>query len=62
MSVCSLVRLEDHDPFDRFIDLDLFERFSDAGRVFSSDSKQNRVGTVRTNEYSPCFWVDVVES
>src|SRR5713101_5664667 len=61
MSICSLVCLENHDPFDRFIDFDLIERFSDAGRVFSSDSKQNGVGTARTNEYSACFRVNIVE-
>jgi hypothetical protein len=62
MGICSLVRLEDHRPFDWFVNLDLIERFSDAGRVFASDSKQNRVGTVRTNEYSACFGVNIVES
>src|SRR4029077_9498966 len=39
MSICSLVRLEDHSPFDWFINLDLTERFDDTGRVFSSQSK-----------------------
>jgi len=62
MSVCSLVRLEDHGPFDWFVNLDLIERFGDAGRVFASDSKQNRIWTVRTNEYSACFMVNIVES
>jgi hypothetical protein len=49
MSICSLVRLEDHDPFDWLVNLDLIERFSDAGRVFASDSEQNGVWTVGTN-------------
>jgi hypothetical protein len=62
MSICSLVRLEDHDPFDWLVNLDLIERFSDAGRVFASDPKQNRVWTVRTNEYSARFIVNIVES
>src|SRR5690349_9353903 len=39
MSICSLVRLEDHRPFDWFIDLDFTERFGDTARVFSSQSK-----------------------
>jgi hypothetical protein len=62
MSICSLVRLEDHDPFDLFVNLDLIERFSDASRVFASDSKQNRVWTMRTNEHSARFMVNIVES
>jgi hypothetical protein len=62
MSIRSLVRLEDHGPFDWFINSDLLERFSDAGRVFASDSKKNRIGTVRTNEYPACFGVNIVES
>src|SRR5712691_10665146 len=62
MSIRSLVRLEDHDPFDRFINVDLIERSGDADRVFTSDSKQNRIWTVRTNEHSACFRVDIVES
>jgi hypothetical protein len=62
MSICSLVRLEDHDPFDWFIDLDLIERLSDGGGVFASDSKQYGVGTVRADEYSACFMVNIVES
>jgi hypothetical protein len=62
MSICPLVRLEDHRPFDWFVNIDLIERFSYAGRVFASDSKQNRVWTVRTNEYSAGFLVNIVES
>src|SRR5712691_655718 len=61
MSICSLVRLENHGPFDWFVDLDLIERLGNTGRVFSSDSEQNRVGAVRTDEYSACFRVNIVE-
>src|SRR6267143_3112893 len=61
MSICSLVRLEDHDSFNWLINFDLIERFSEARRVFASDSKQNRIGTVRTNEYLACFGVHIVE-
>jgi hypothetical protein len=62
MRICSLVRLENHDSFGGFINIDLIERFSDAGRIFASDSKQNRVGTVRTDKHSACFRINVVES
>jgi len=61
MSICSLVCLENHYSFDWFVDIDLIERFSDAGRVFASDSKQNRVWTVGTSEYSARFMVNIVE-
>ena len=62
MSICSLIRLENHTAFDWFVDLDLIERLGNAGRVFSSDSKQNRVGAVGTDEQSACFRVNIVES
>src|SRR5260370_42435991 len=62
MSVCSLVRFEDHSPFNWFINFNLIERLSDGDGAFSSDSKENRVGAVRTNEHPSCFRVDVVES